>query len=160
MLSMVCAVCCSMVSPTRFPLDGSSGNLVGDTIEQQTAQTIDNISAIREAPSASRIAEMLSMVCAVCCSMVSPTRFPLDPSSGNLVGDTIEQQTAQTIDNISAILEADVAKRSAVGFENSGNVVDGLRGLLLNGIADQISTGWIKRPRTGHEDKVSRPPSL
>ena len=34
---------------------------------------------------------------------------PLDPSSGNLVGDTIEQQTAQTIDNISAILEADGA---------------------------------------------------
>ena len=34
---------------------------------------------------------------------------PLDPSTGNLVGDTIEQQTAQTIDNISAILEADGA---------------------------------------------------
>src|SRR5439155_20730447 len=34
---------------------------------------------------------------------------PLDPSSGNLVGDSIEQQTAQTIDNISAILEADGA---------------------------------------------------
>ncbi|OLB37080.1 MAG: hypothetical protein AUH11_09660 [Acidobacteria bacterium 13_2_20CM_57_17] len=34
---------------------------------------------------------------------------PLDPSTGNLVGDTIERQTAQTIDNISAILEADGA---------------------------------------------------
>ena len=34
---------------------------------------------------------------------------PVDPSTGNLVGDTIEQQTAQTIDNISAILEADGA---------------------------------------------------
>src|SRR3989442_5223416 len=34
---------------------------------------------------------------------------PIDPSTGNLVGDTIEQQTAQTIDNISAILEADGA---------------------------------------------------
>ncbi len=34
---------------------------------------------------------------------------PRDPSTGNLVGDTIEQQTAQTIDNISAILEADGA---------------------------------------------------
>ena len=34
---------------------------------------------------------------------------PIDPSTGNLVGDTIEQQTAQTIDNISTILEADGA---------------------------------------------------
>jgi 2-iminobutanoate/2-iminopropanoate deaminase len=34
---------------------------------------------------------------------------PLDPITGNLVGDTIEQQTEQTIDNISAILEADGA---------------------------------------------------
>jgi len=34
---------------------------------------------------------------------------PLDPSTGNLVGDTIERQTTQTIDNISAILEADGA---------------------------------------------------
>jgi 2-iminobutanoate/2-iminopropanoate deaminase len=34
---------------------------------------------------------------------------PIDPSTGNLAGDTIEQQTAQTIDNISAILEADGA---------------------------------------------------
>jgi 2-iminobutanoate/2-iminopropanoate deaminase len=39
---------------------------------------------------------------------------PLDPSSGNLVGDTIEQQTAQTIDNISAILEAEGASLSDV----------------------------------------------
>lgn len=34
---------------------------------------------------------------------------PIDPSTGNLAGDTIELQTAQTIDNISAILEADGA---------------------------------------------------
>ena len=34
---------------------------------------------------------------------------PIDPASGELVGDTIEQQTEQTIDNISAILEADGA---------------------------------------------------
>ena len=32
---------------------------------------------------------------------------PVDPASGALVGDTIEQQTEQTIDNIAAILEAD-----------------------------------------------------
>ena len=32
---------------------------------------------------------------------------PIDPASGGLVGDTIEQQTEQTIDNIAAILEAD-----------------------------------------------------
>ena len=32
---------------------------------------------------------------------------PSDPASGAIVGDTIEQQTEQTIDNISAILEAD-----------------------------------------------------
>ena len=34
---------------------------------------------------------------------------PSDPVSGELVGDTIEQQTERTIDNISAILEADGA---------------------------------------------------
>lgn len=32
---------------------------------------------------------------------------PIDPASGALVGDTIEQQTEQTIDNVAAILEAD-----------------------------------------------------
>ncbi len=34
---------------------------------------------------------------------------PIDPVTGNLIGDTIEQQTEQTIENISAILEADGA---------------------------------------------------
>ncbi len=34
---------------------------------------------------------------------------PSDPATGKLVGDTIEQQTDQTIDNISAILDADGA---------------------------------------------------
>ncbi len=34
---------------------------------------------------------------------------PIDPVSGELVGDNIEQQTEKTIDNISAILEADGA---------------------------------------------------
>ncbi|HET9308007.1 MAG TPA: Rid family hydrolase [Candidatus Sulfotelmatobacter sp.] len=34
---------------------------------------------------------------------------PSDPVSGAIVGDTIEQQTEQTIDNLSAILEADGA---------------------------------------------------
>jgi 2-iminobutanoate/2-iminopropanoate deaminase len=34
---------------------------------------------------------------------------PSDPVSGELVGDTIEQQTEQTIANMSAILEADGA---------------------------------------------------
>jgi 2-iminobutanoate/2-iminopropanoate deaminase len=32
---------------------------------------------------------------------------PIDPVSGKLVGDTVEQQTEQTIDNILAILQAD-----------------------------------------------------
>src|SRR6201997_2487977 len=32
---------------------------------------------------------------------------PVDPASGALAGDTIEQQTERTIDNIAAILEAD-----------------------------------------------------
>src|SRR5712691_3248186 len=39
---------------------------------------------------------------------------PIDPSTGSLVGDTIEQQTEQTIENISAILEADGASLSDV----------------------------------------------
>ena len=39
---------------------------------------------------------------------------PVDPVSGKLVGDTIEQQTEQTIDNLAAILEADGASLSDV----------------------------------------------
>jgi 2-iminobutanoate/2-iminopropanoate deaminase len=39
---------------------------------------------------------------------------PIDAVSGNLVGDTIEQQTEQTIDNLAAILEADGASLSDV----------------------------------------------
>jgi 2-iminobutanoate/2-iminopropanoate deaminase len=39
---------------------------------------------------------------------------PIDPVNGGLVGDTIEQQTEQTIDNLSAILEADGASLSDV----------------------------------------------
>jgi 2-iminobutanoate/2-iminopropanoate deaminase len=39
---------------------------------------------------------------------------PMDPVSGNLVGDTIEQQTEQTIENLAAILEADGASLSDV----------------------------------------------
>lgn len=34
---------------------------------------------------------------------------PIDPGTGKLAGDTIEQQTELTLDNISAILEADGA---------------------------------------------------
>ena len=34
---------------------------------------------------------------------------PSDPATGEIVGDTIEKQTEQTIDNISAILGADSA---------------------------------------------------
>ena len=34
---------------------------------------------------------------------------PMDPATGRLAGDDIERQTEQTIDNISAILEADGA---------------------------------------------------
>lgn len=39
---------------------------------------------------------------------------PSDPASGAIVGDTIERQTEQTIDNISAILEAGGASLSDV----------------------------------------------
>jgi 2-iminobutanoate/2-iminopropanoate deaminase len=39
---------------------------------------------------------------------------PIDPLTGNLVGDTIEQQTGRTIDNLSAILEADGTSLSDV----------------------------------------------
>jgi 2-iminobutanoate/2-iminopropanoate deaminase len=40
---------------------------------------------------------------------------PIDPASGKLVGDNIEEQTKQTIDNISAILEAgDASLRDVV----------------------------------------------
>lgn len=39
---------------------------------------------------------------------------PIDPATGKLTGDTIEQQTDLTIDNISAILEADGASLADV----------------------------------------------
>src|SRR5262245_2561860 len=34
---------------------------------------------------------------------------PIDPSTGQLVGDDIEQQTEKTIDNVATVLEADGA---------------------------------------------------
>src|SRR6516162_6717452 len=39
---------------------------------------------------------------------------PIDPVTGELVGDGIEKQTEQTINNIAAILEADAASLSDV----------------------------------------------
>jgi 2-iminobutanoate/2-iminopropanoate deaminase len=39
---------------------------------------------------------------------------PVDPVSGKLVGDTIEKQTEQTIDNLAAILGADGASLTDV----------------------------------------------
>ena len=39
---------------------------------------------------------------------------PIDPVTGKLVGDTIERQTEQTIDNLAAILEADGASLADV----------------------------------------------
>ena len=39
---------------------------------------------------------------------------PIDPFTGELVGESIEQQTEQTISNISAILEADGASLADV----------------------------------------------
>ncbi len=39
---------------------------------------------------------------------------PIDPVTGKLVGDTIERQTQQTIDNLQAILEADGASLADV----------------------------------------------
>src|ERR1700733_13864666 len=39
---------------------------------------------------------------------------PMDPATGKLVGDTIEQQTSQTIDNMLSILEADGASLADV----------------------------------------------
>jgi 2-iminobutanoate/2-iminopropanoate deaminase len=43
-----------------------------------------------------------------------PGTGSLDPATGKMVGDTIEQQTEQTINNIAAILEADGASLSDV----------------------------------------------
>ena len=39
---------------------------------------------------------------------------PIDPATGNLVGESIEQQTEQTIDNLATILEADGASLADV----------------------------------------------
>ena len=39
---------------------------------------------------------------------------PIDPTTGKLAGDTIEQQTEQTITNLAAILEADGASLADV----------------------------------------------
>ena len=39
---------------------------------------------------------------------------PVDPATNKITGDTIEQQTEKTIDNIAAILEADGASLSDV----------------------------------------------
>lgn len=38
-----------------------------------------------------------------------PGTGPVDPATGEIAGDTIEEQTEKTIDNIAAVLEADGA---------------------------------------------------
>lgn len=43
-----------------------------------------------------------------------PGTGPVDPATGKIVGDTIEQQTEQTITNIAAVLEADGASLSDI----------------------------------------------
>lgn len=43
-----------------------------------------------------------------------PGTGPVDAATGEIMGDTIEQQTEQTIDNIAAVLEADRASLSDV----------------------------------------------
>jgi 2-iminobutanoate/2-iminopropanoate deaminase len=43
-----------------------------------------------------------------------PGTGPVEPATSKIVGDTIEQQTEKTIDNIAAILEADGASLSDV----------------------------------------------
>lgn len=43
-----------------------------------------------------------------------PGTGPVDPATGKMVGDTIEQQAEKTIDNIAAILEAGGASLSDV----------------------------------------------
>ena len=43
-----------------------------------------------------------------------PGTGPVDPATGKIIGDTIEQQTEKTVDNIAAILEADGASLSDV----------------------------------------------
>ena len=40
------------------------------------------------------------------CSLYCSGQIPLDPATGNIVGNTIEEQTRQVIKNISAILKA------------------------------------------------------
>ena len=44
---------------------------------------------------------------------------PIDPVTGKLAGDSIEQQTELTIDNLSAILEADGASLHDVDKVNA-----------------------------------------
>ena len=39
---------------------------------------------------------------------------PLDPETGKIIGDTIEEQTARTLENIKAILEAGGARMADV----------------------------------------------
>src|SRR5215471_18932652 len=48
---------------------------------------------------------------------------PVDPVTGELVGDSIEKQTEQTIDNVAAILEADGASLSDVSLFMRYNTV-------------------------------------
>jgi 2-iminobutanoate/2-iminopropanoate deaminase len=43
-----------------------------------------------------------------------PGTGPVDPATGKIVGETIEEQTEKTIDNIAAVLEADGASLSDV----------------------------------------------
>lgn len=66
---------------------------------------------------------------------------PIDPVTGKLVGDTIEKQTEQTIDNLAAILEADGASLGDVV-----KVTVHLSDTILFARYNQIYAGRFSRP--------------
>src|ERR1041385_5927484 len=77
---------------------------------------------------------------------------PLDPATGKIVGDTIEEQTARVLENIKAIL--------AAGGEDGFDVLEHTCGLLFDGIADNLPCRRVERTLTRDEDKVPDTQSL
>ena len=87
-------------------------------------------------------------VCARATSCSCPGKGPLDPQTGKVVGDTIEEQTARVLENIKAILEADGASMADV-VKVSAHLTD----LSLFERYNRVYASYFPDPKTDSHDR-------
>ena len=80
---------------------------------------------------------------------------PLDPSTGKIVGDTIELQTARVLENIKGILEA-----AGYGMENVVKSTVHLSDLTLFSDFNKIYAGYFPDPKPTRTTVGSQLPGI